>query len=249
MQNFFRRQVLETKNVFRANILAGLLFLLPIVATVFLINLLISWVDMSLLLLPAQYRPENYLPIRVPGLGLLLVLMILFITGMFVRNFLGRKLVEFGERLMRYIPFVSKVYSWIKQMVDTLLLTSGKDFKRVVMVEYPRRGIWALAFVTGVAEGEVQDKTQQRVINVFLPTTPNPTSGFYLLVPESDVIPLEMSVEDSMKLIMSGGILVPETYKTQTPQEAGQSTATPAAANAAEPAAPPASAVPMEEQA
>ncbi|AGW13066.1 DUF502 domain-containing protein [Megalodesulfovibrio gigas] len=229
MLNFIRRQILESKNVFRANILAGMLFLLPILATVFLINLLITWVDMSLLLLPPQYRPENYLPVRIPGLGLLLVIIILFVTGMFVRNFLGRKLVEIGERLMRYIPFVSKVYSWIKQMVDTLLLTSGKEFKRVVMVEYPRRGIWAMAFVTGVAEGEVQDKTNHRVINVFLPTTPNPTSGFYLLVPETDVIPLDMSVEDSMKLIMSGGILVPDNYKKQSNNGAGCQPAAPAA--------------------
>lgn len=235
MLNFLRRQILESKNVFRANILAGVLFLLPILATVFLINLLITWVDMSLLLLPVQYRPENYLPVRIPGLGLLLVVIILFITGMFVRNFIGRKLVELGERLMRYIPFVSKVYSWIKQMVDTLLLTSGKEFKRVVMIEYPRRGIWAMAFVTGVAEGEVQDKTNHRVINVFLPTTPNPTSGFYLLVPETDVIPLDMSVEDSMKLIMSGGILVPENYRKQSNNGAGRQPAPPAA--------------PMEEQA
>ncbi|MCA1944126.1 MAG: DUF502 domain-containing protein [Desulfovibrio sp.] len=228
MLNFLRRQIVESKNVFRANILAGVLFLLPILATVFLINLLISWVDMSLLLLPVQYRPENYLPVRIPGLGLLLVVLILFITGMFVRNFIGRKLVELGERLMRYIPFVSKVYSWIKQMVDTLLLTSGKEFKRVVMIEYPRRGIWAMAFVTGVAEGEVQDKTNHRVINVFLPTTPNPTSGFYLLVPETDVIPLDMSVEDSMKLIMSGGILVPENYRKQSNNGAGSQPAPPA---------------------
>ncbi|GAB7080917.1 DUF502 domain-containing protein [Megalodesulfovibrio paquesii] len=227
MQNFFRRQILETKNVFRANILAGLLFLLPIVATLFLINLLITWVDMSLLLLPPQYRPENYLSVRIPGLGLLLVVLILFVTGMFVRNFLGRKLVEIGERLMRYIPFVSKVYGWIKQMVDTLFLSAGKEFKRVVLIEYPRKGIWAMAFVTGVAEGEVQDKTNHRVINLFLPTTPNPTSGFYLLVPETDVIPLEMSVEDSMKLIMSGGILVPESYAKATARPAGAPAAGP----------------------
>ncbi len=212
MLQFIRNQILASKTAFKANLVAGLLFLLPLLATAFLISFLITWVDKTLLLLPEAYRPENFLPIPIPGLGLLLVIGILFVTGMFVRNFVGRKLVELGEALMRYIPFVSKVYSWIKQMVDTLFLTTGKEFKRVVLVEYPRRGIWAMAFVTSESQGEVQDKTQQKCINLFLPTTPNPTSGFYLLVPECDVIPLEMSVEDSMKLIMSGGILVPESY-------------------------------------
>lgn len=220
MLQFIRKQILESKTAFKANLVAGLLFLLPILATAFLISFLITWVDKTLLLLPAAIRPENFLPFPIPGLGLLLVITILFFTGMFVRNFVGRKLVSLGEALMRYIPFVSKVYSWIKQMVDTLFLTAGKDFKRVVLVEYPRRGIWAMAFVTGVARGEVQDKTHHQCINLFLPTTPNPTSGFYLLVPECDVIPLEMSVEDSMKLIMSGGILVPESYKSRAAEAA-----------------------------
>ncbi len=150
------------------------------------------------------------MPFPIPGLGFILVFVVLFLAGVSVRNFLGRKIVALGERIMSHIPFVSKIYSAVKKLVESIFFGAGKDFKRVVLIEYPRKGIYALAFVTGVSTGEVQDKTEKRVINLFLPTTPNPTSGFYLLVPEEDVIPLEMTVEDAFKLLMSGGILSPE---------------------------------------
>lgn len=208
--NFFRRIVLFIKGVLKANLLAGILFLMPIVATVWFMGLLITWVDKTLLLLPPAYRPETFLPFPVPGLGFILVFVVVLVSGVFVRNFVGRKLVALGERIMEYIPFVSKVYSSVKKLIETIFFGAGKDFKRVVLVEYPRKGIYALAFVTGEALGEVQAKTAKRCLNVFLPTTPNPTSGFYLLVPEEDVIPLEMTVEESFKLLMSGGILSPE---------------------------------------
>lgn len=213
MRTFLRRQFLDSKTALKANLLAGMLFLTPVLATIFVFTVLINWVDRTLLLLPPAFRPEALLGMRVPGLGLLLVMAALFFTGMFVRNFLGRRLVALWDRALRYIPVVSKVYGWMKQILDTLFATSGAQFKGVVLVEYPRREMWAIAYVTGVAEGEVQDKTKQRVVNIFLPSTPNPTTGFYLLVPEHELIPLEMSVEDSMKLIMSGGILTPESYK------------------------------------
>ncbi len=209
--SFIRRLFTGTKKALKANLLTGILVLMPLVATFWFIHLLIVWVDKTLLLLPKEYRPEAFLPFPIPGLGLILVIAVLFLTGLSARNFLGRRLVHLGDRIMSYIPFVSKIYGAVKKLVDTVFSGSGKDFKRVVLIEYPRRGIYALAFVTGVSTGEVQDKTAKRTINVFLPTTPNPTSGFYLLVPEEDVIPLEMTVEDSFKLLMSGGILSPET--------------------------------------
>ena len=202
---------LYVKKALKANLIAGILFLMPLVATYWFLSLLITWVDMSLLLIPRAYRPENFLPFPIPGLGLILVFLVLFFTGLFVRNLLGRKLVALGERIMSWIPFVSKVYSAVKKLVETIFSTSTKDFQRVVLVEYPRKGLYALAFVTGEATGEVQSKTARRCLNVFLPTTPNPTSGFYLLVPEEDVTPLEMSVEDAFKLLMSGGILSPDS--------------------------------------
>lgn len=208
--SIFKRFVYFFKSALKANLLAGILFLMPLVATFWFLRLLLIWVDKTLLLLPPAYRPEAFLPFPVPGLGLILVFTVLLLTGVFVRNFIGRKLVSLGERIMSYIPFVSKVYDAVKKLVDTIFFGAGKDFKRVVLVEYPRKGIYALAFVTGEAMGEIQDKTARRCLNVFLPTTPNPTSGFYLLVPEDDVTPLDMSVEESFKVLMSGGILSPE---------------------------------------
>ena len=209
--NVLKRLYRFIRSSLKANLLAGLLFLMPLVATFWFIHLLITWVDKTLLLLPKQFRPENFLPFEIPGLGFILVFLVLVITGFFVRNLVGRKLVALGERIMSCIPFVSKVYRSVKKLVETIFSGAGKDFKRVVLVEYPRHGIYALAFVTGEATGEVQDKTARRCLNVFLPTTPNPTSGFYLLVPEEDVIPLDMTVEESFKLLMSGGILSPES--------------------------------------
>ncbi len=194
----------------KANLLAGLLFLMPVAATFYFLYFLVTVVDKTFLLLPMSLRPESFLPFPVPGLGLILVFMVLLLTGLFVRNFFGRKLVELGEWIMSYIPFVSKVYKAVKQLVTTIFSTTSREFKRVVLIEYPRKGVYALAYVTGTAVGEIQEKTACKVLNVFLPTTPNPTSGFYLMVPEKDVIPLEMSVEDSFKVLMSGGILNPD---------------------------------------
>ena len=208
--NFLRQLIISIKKALKANLLAGILFLMPLVATLWFLHLLAVWVDKTLLLLPPELRPEAFLPFPIPGLGFILVFVVLFLAGVSVRNFLGRKIVALGERIMSHIPFVSKIYSAVKKLVESIFFGAGKDFKRVVLIEYPRKGIYALAFVTGVSTGEVQDKTEKRVINLFLPTTPNPTSGFYLLVPEEDVIPLEMTVEDAFKLLMSGGILSPE---------------------------------------
>lgn len=208
--NVFKRLVLAVKKILKANLIAGILFLMPLVATFWFLHLLTVWVDKTLLLLPSHLRPENFLPFPIPGLGFILVFVVLLLCGMLVRNLLGRKIVALGEYVMSYIPFVSKVYKAVKKLVESIFFGAGKDFKRVVLIEYPRRGIYALAFVTGEATGEVQAKTSKRCLNVFLPTTPNPTSGFYLLVPEEDVTPLDMTVEESFKLLMSGGILSPE---------------------------------------
>ena len=202
------------KGSIKANLIAGVLVLTPVMATGYALYLLFGWVDKVLLLIPEPYRPESYLPFPVPGLGLLVVFMTLFLTGFLVRNFLGRKLVALGEMIMSNIPFVSPFYKAVKQLLETLLHGGNKDFKRVVLVEYPRKGAYALAFVTGVAVGEIQSKTQKKGVNLFVPTTPNPTSGFYLIVPEEDLNYLNMSVEDSFKVLISGGIINPEEKKT-----------------------------------
>lgn len=209
----------SVRRFFKANLFAGILVLTPLVATFLTLRVAVRWVDKLLLLLPPQYRPEEYLPVAVPGLGFILLIAVLLITGLLARNFLGRKLVDLGDAIMARIPLVSSLYSGIKQLVETIF-TSSRDFQRVVLIEYPRKGLYTMAFVTGVAVGEIQQKTATKVLNVFVPTTPNPTSGFYLMVPEADVIPLEMNVEDAFKLLISGGILSAENDKSKKRKKA-----------------------------
>ena len=219
----------QFKGAVKTNLAAGLLVVVPVVATGYLLWLLVAWVDGILAFVPAAYRPSTYLPWNIPGLGIVIVFAILFLAGFGVRNLLGRKLLALGEFLLSWVPFVYPLYRGVKQLLETLFGSASRDFKRVVLVEYPRRGIWALAYVTGTAAGEIQAKTERKVLNVFLPTTPNPTSGFYLLVPEEDVIPLDMAVEDSFKLLISGGIINPEAK----PARRGKSPKKPAAPTAA----------------
>ena len=220
----------QFKSAMKTNLAAGLLVVVPMVATGYALFVLVRWVDRILVFIPPDYRPSTYLPWNIPGLGIVIVLMVLFLAGFAVRNLLGRKLLALGEFLLSWVPFVYPLYRGVKQLLETLFGAAGREFKRVVLVEYPRRGIWALAYVTGAATGEIQAKTERNVLNVFLPTTPNPTSGFYLLVPEEDVIALDMSVEDSFKLLISGGIINPEDAK---PGRRGRSQSKPAAAKAA----------------
>ncbi len=213
MASWGPRFIRAVKNALKVNLLAGLLFLTPVAATFFFLKFSIRWLDSILLIIPEPYRPENVLPFPVPGLGVILLVIILFLTGLVVRNYLGRKLVGLWDMIIVRIPVVSKFYVSVKQLIETVLHGTGKDFKRVVLVEFPREGAYSIAYVTGVAAGEIQDKTEKRMINLYVPTTPNPTSGYYLIVPEAEVIPLDMSVEDSFKLLISGGIISPESKK------------------------------------
>jgi len=194
----------------KVNLIAGLLFLTPIAATFFLLRLTIGWLDQVLLFIPVKYRPESFLPFPVPGLGVIVLVLVLIFSGVFVRNYLGKKLVSIWESIINYIPIVNKIYTSVKQLINTIAKGAPRDFKRVVLIEYPKENIFAMAYVTGVAVGELQEKTKRKMISVYVPTTPNPTSGFYLMVPEDETIPLDMSVEDSFKLLMSGGIITPD---------------------------------------
>lgn len=198
------------KRFIKANLLAGILFLTPVMATFFFLRFFFNWVDGLLKFLPARFRPENFLPFPVPGLGLILLFGMLLLTGFLVRNYLGRRLVGIWDRVIDAIPLVNKLYLAVKQLVETIFNRSPQDFRRVVLVEFPKEGSYAMGFVTGVAVGETQRKTHRKVINVFVPTTPNPTSGFFLMVPEDAVIPMDMGVEDAFKLLVSGGIISPE---------------------------------------
>lgn len=181
--------------------------MVPLTFTVYVISIVLRNSDKIFNLLPEAYNPRRLIPFPIPGLGILVVVLVIFIIGLLVKNYVGSRIMDFGERIVYQIPLVRPIYSAVKQLLVAIFTQTGEGFERVVLIQYPRRGIYAIGFVTGVARGEVQEMTDQRVLNVFLPTTPNPTSGFYLLVPETDVIPLRISVEDAFKLIISGGLV------------------------------------------
>lgn len=205
------------KTTVKKYLLAGILILLPIGITIYIVNFLVGLMDRFLKFVPDKYHPDTYLPFHVPGLGLILLLVITFLTGLIARNYVGRRLVSLGEDIVRRIPLVRGIYLAVKQLVESILVQTGKDFKRVVLIRYPHRNSYALAFLTGIAGGEVQEKTEKKMLNVFVPTTPNPTSGFYLMIPEDEVIMLNMSVESAFKLLMSGGIITPPKTTEESP--------------------------------
>lgn len=194
----------------RKYLMAGLLVWLPLGVTVLVINFLINTFDQVLLWLPSQYRPETWLGYHIPGFGLLATFMVILVTGMVVANYLGERLVGFWERVLGKIPLVRSIYSAVKQVTEAFV-GSEQSFQKAYLVEYPRRGAWTIAFQTSTKLGEAQCKTGlSHVVNIFVPTTPNPTSGFFLMVPESDLRPLDMSVEQALKMIISGGVVVPD---------------------------------------
>ncbi|MCF6255284.1 MAG: DUF502 domain-containing protein [Gammaproteobacteria bacterium] len=190
-------------------LIAGLLVWVPLGVTVMVIKLLVGIMDQTLLWLPEPYRPEALLGFHVPGLGVVLSVIIVLGTGVVVANLFGRKLVEVWENILARIPLVRTIYASVKQILETVF-SSGQSFRKVLLVEYPRRGLWTLAFQSSTTQGEAQIKTGQEMINVFIPTTPNPTSGFFIMVPRSDVVELDMNVDDGLKMIISAGVMVPE---------------------------------------
>jgi len=194
----------------RAYLFAGILVTAPIFITLYLAWLFIGAIDGLVNgVIPARYNPESYLPFTIPGVGLLIVLAFLILVGMFAAGFLGRFMVRLGEGIVNRMPVIRSVYNALKQIFETVLANQSNAFREVVMIEYPRRGLWALGFITGTTEGEVQNITADEMVNVFLPTTPNPTSGFLLFVPRRDLIRLNMTVEDGIKMVVSGGIVTP----------------------------------------
>lgn len=189
--------------------IAGLLVWLPLVATLLVLQLLVNFLDQSLLLIPPPWRPEALLGFAIPGLGILLSLALVLFTGALAANLVGRRIVAGGEALLGRIPLVRTVYSGVKRFAETVLGDNSSSFRKVLLVEYPRREMWTLAFQAGSAVGEVQNKTAREVLTVFVPTTPNPTSGFIVFVPIEDVVELDMSVEDGMRMVISLGVATP----------------------------------------
>lgn len=196
-------------------LIAGLLVWLPIVVTVLLFRFLITLMDQTLILLPSQIRPEAVIGFKLPGLGLILTLLVLIVTGIFAANFVGKSMVNFGEKIFKKIPIVRSVYSAAKNFADIVFSDTGQSFKKVLLIQYPRKGIYSLAFQTSTNLGEVQKKTGSDVVCTFVPTTPNPTSGFIIIIPKEDVIEMDMEVDEAFKMIVSLGVVVPEWKKEE----------------------------------
>ncbi len=194
----------------RKYFITGLLILVPLAITLWVLNLIITTMDQSLLLLPEQWQPEVFLNYRVPGMGVILTLLIVFFTGLAARNFIGKRVVSLWESVLVRIPVVNSIYSSVKQVSDTLFSSSGNAFRKAVLVQYPRQGCWTIAFLTGVPGGDVKNHLQGDYISVYVPTTPNPTSGFFLMMPRADTIELDMSVDAALKYIVSMGVVAPE---------------------------------------
>ena len=204
------------KQDLKNDLIAGLLVLIPLATTIWLTITIATWVINFLTQIPKQLNPFDGLnPILVNILnlfvGLAVPLLSILVIGLMARNIAGRWLLDVGERLLHAIPLAGQVYKTLKQLLETLLKDSHGKFRRVVLVEYPRRGIWAIGFVTGIISHEIQNHISRPVISIFIPTTPNPTTGWYAIVPEEEVINLSISVEDAFKIIVSGGIVAPNT--------------------------------------
>lgn len=199
----------------RRYLVAGILFWVPVGVTVFLLRLLVDLMDRTLLLLPEAYRPETLLGFNIPGLGILLTLIVLLGTGVLAANYLGGQIVLGWESLLNRIPLVRSIYSSAKQVAETLFSDTSQSFKKVLLIEYPRKGLWGLAFLTATSLAEVQARSEEDLICVFVPTTPNPTSGFLIMVPRQDVIELDMDVEQALKMIISLGVVIPPWNPTE----------------------------------
>lgn len=190
----------------RRYLIAGLLVWVPLGVTFFILKLLLDLMDKLLLILPIAWRPESLLGFSIPGLGFILAFIILLITGAIGANLLGRTALRVSESLLSRIPLVRTIYSSAKQILNSVLSTGGDSFRKVLLIEYPRKGIWTICFQTGTAVKEIQDQLDQQSIMVFVPTTPNPTSGFIMVVAEDETRELDMDIETALKLVMSLGM-------------------------------------------
>lgn len=196
---------------FRRYFLAGILVTSPILITVYVTWLIITFIDTQVAgLLPESLDFTKKLPHQIPGLGLIISIIVITFIGAITPGFLGRTLLKVGERILDNTPVVRSIYGAIKQIMETVMSTNSESFREVVLVEYPRKGIWVIGFVTGETKGEVQTLNKDTLINVFIPTTPNPTSGFLLFLPKKDLIYMNMKVEDAVKMVISGGIVTPK---------------------------------------
>tara|TARA_B110000003_G_scaffold113965_1_gene116594 strand:+ start:3113 stop:3757 length:645 start_codon:yes stop_codon:yes gene_type:complete len=201
----------------RSYFLTGIVVTAPVGLTFYVAILFIGFIDGKVRnIIPAKYHYDNLLPIEIPGIGLLFVFVLLTFIGFLTAGLIGRFIIKLGERIISRLPIIRSVYGALKQIFESVLASSSKSFREVVLIEYPRKGVWAIGFITGDTKGEVQNTTKENMVNVFLPTTPNPTSGFLLFIPRKEVTILDMNVEEGIKMVISGGIVTPKHKKIKT---------------------------------
>lgn len=208
-----RREGIGLMGRLRAYFLAGVLVTAPIAVTIYLGWWFLSFIDGNIRpLIPSAYNPENYLPFSIPGIGVVTLIVALTLIGAFAAGYVGRLVVRIGEGAVERMPIVRSVYGAVKQIVETVVAKKSNAFREVVLVEYPRRGVWSLGFITGAAHPEVQKISAEAMVHVFIPCAP-PTAGYLVIVPRSEVTVLDMTVEDGLKMVMSGGIVSPPERK------------------------------------
>ena len=194
----------------RKYLITGLLVWVPLGITILVIKLLVDLLDKTLLLLPQALRPATLIGFDIPGLGIILTTLFIFVSGFIITNFAGKRFVLWGEDLLEHIPLVRSIYSALKQVTETILTSDKNSFRQVVLIEYPRKGIWTIGFQTGDSPDEFNQLSKKQLLTIFVPTTPNPTSGYILMMPEEDVQKLDMDVEDALKMVMSLGVVTPK---------------------------------------
>ncbi len=193
--------------MFKKYVMTGLLIWVPLALTLWVLNLIVSSMDRTLLLLPPQWRPESWLGFSLPGSGLLLSLLVVFLTGAAGANIIGQRMVRWWESLLARIPFVNSIYSSVKQVSDTLLSQEGNSFRRAVLVEFPQRGQWTLGFVVGTTSARVAGRLPAGALTIYVPTAPNPTSGYTLIVRPEEVLDVDMNVDEALKFVISMGVV------------------------------------------
>ncbi len=200
-------------------LITGLLIWIPLVITIWVLHFLVSTMDQSLLLLPPQWQPEALIGRSIPGIGAILTVLIVLVTGVLASNILGQRLVTLWEAILRRIPVVNSIYLGVKQVSDTLFRPGGEAFRKAVLVEWPREGMWTIAFLTGVPGGDAANHLRGNYVSIYVPTTPNPTGGYFIMLPREDIIELDMKVDVALKYIVSMGVAAPNDEKQSRDRE------------------------------
>jgi uncharacterized membrane protein len=207
----------------RASFLTGIVVIAPVALTIWLIWTIMGWIDGFVLpLVPSRFNPEEYIGINLRGVGVIFFLVFTVFVGWVAKGLIGRSLIRFAESLVEGMPVIRSIYSGVKQIAETIFAQSERNFEKACLIQYPRKGIWAIGFISTDARGEISDRaeTMGKLISVFVPTTPNPTSGFLLFFPEEDVIELDMTIEDAAKLVISAGLVYPNAKDPSQPAKA-----------------------------